>query len=826
MTDSPATAKIAVAAATYWVDRPFDYRIPPALADKVVPGVRVVVPFGGGNRRTEGIVLSLGTAQPGMRLKSIASVLDASPVLSPEMIRLAVWLRERYFCTVYDAVHAMLPAGLWYQMESVYTLCAGFDRESAYAAAGKSAQEQLVLDAVFAHGGSCPLVDLERLFENVSPARALQSLVRKGVLETDSREKRRVGDKKIRMVSLTVSAEDAQVAADRREKRAPLQSACLRLLCTLDRVSFSELCYFTGASSSSVNALVKAGLAEITQDEVFRRSVLRSEEQSPLPELNEEQRAAFEGILSLYDGEHASASLLYGVTGSGKTSVYVHLIDAIRRKGKASILLVPEIALTPQMMAKFTAYFGENVAMLHSGLQLTERYDQWKRIRRGDVRVVLGTRSAVFAPLPDLGLIIMDEEQEPTYCSENPPRYHTRDVAQFRCAQSGALLLLGSATPTVETMYYAREGRYQVFPLYRRYNEKALPEVFIADLRDELRAGNETAVSEPLRSALEENLARGEQSILFLNRRGSSRMLLCGECGEVPECPRCSVPMTYHSANGRLMCHYCGHSEPAYDRCPQCGGIMKHIGTGTQKVEEELHALFPGAKVLRMDTDTVGASHGHEKLLRQFEEEKIPILLGTQMVAKGLDFENVTLVGVLCADASLYIDNYRAPERTFSLLSQVVGRAGRGSKQGRAIIQTFTPENEVIRAAAAQDYDAFYESEIRMRRLRRYPPFADLFSFTVTGADESRVIRAAKALRDALGYAVERREELKPLSIEVLGPAGASVVKVNNRYRYRVFLVGKGCPALRRLVAEYLYAFYQHKENRGLDIFADCNAIQ
>ena len=325
---------------------------------------------------------------------------------------------------------------------------------------------------------------------------------------------------------------------------------------------------------------------------------------------------------------------------------------------------------------------------------------------------------------------------------------------------------------------------------------------------------------------LETITARGEQSILFLNRRGNSRMLLCGECGEVPECPRCSVPMTYHSANGRLMCHYCGHSEPAYERCPQCGGIMKHIGTGTQKVEEELHALFPGAKVLRMDTDTVGASHGHEKLLRQFEEEKIPILLGTQMVAKGLDFENVTLVGVLCADASLYIDNYRAPERTFSLLSQVVGRAGRGSKQGRAIIQTFTPENEVIRAAAAQDYDAFYESEIRMRRLRRYPPFADLFSFTVTGADESRVIRAAKALRDALGYAVERREELKPLSIEVLGPAGASVVKVNNRYRYRVFLVGKGCPALRRLVAEYLYAFYQHKENRGLDIFADCNAIQ
>ena len=572
--------------------------------------------------------------------------------------------------------------------------------------------------------------------------------------------------------------------------------------------------------------LEKEGIVSFAKQEVLRVSRHEPVEMALPIVLNDEQQQAFDGLLPLIARREAGAALLHGVTASGKTQVYIRLIEETLAMGRTAMLLVPEIALTPQMMAKFTAYFGENVAMLHSGLQLTERYDQWKRIRRGDVRVVLGTRSAVFAPLPDLGLIIMDEEQEPTYCSENPPRYHTRDVAQFRCAQSGALLLLGSATPTVETMYYAREGRYQVFPLYRRYNEKALPEVFIADLRDELRAGNETAVSEPLRSALEENLAHGEQSILFLNRRGSSRMLLCGECGEVPECPRCSVPMTYHSANGRLMCHYCGHSEPAYERCPQCGGIMKHIGTGTQKVEEELHALFPGAKVLRMDTDTVGASHGHEKLLRQFEEEKIPILLGTQMVAKGLDFENVTLVGVLCADASLYIDNYRAPERTFSLLSQVVGRAGRGSKQGRAIIQTFTPENEVIRAAAAQDYDAFYESEIRMRRLRRYPPFADLFSFTVTGSDESRVIRAAKALRDALGYAVERREELKPLSIEVLGPAGASVVKVNNRYRYRVFLVGKGCPALRRLVAEYLYAFYQHKENRGLDIFADCNAIQ
>ena len=791
-------ARIALSGVPYSADKLYSYLVPPELADACRAGVRVSVPFGRGNRRTEGFVLETLCEAADKPLKPVFTVLDEQPLLDTSLLRLAKWMKARYFCTVYDALRTILPAGIWFRYRETYRLADGVQESDLSALAAANRTDKLLLEAVTARG-ELERSELEEL-GGAQTMKRLKLLCEQGVLYSETTAIRQISDKSVRMVSLAVSAEDALAAVEPKRRSAPLRYAAVEMLCAQGTLSSSDICYYTGASLQTLRGLEKVGIVSFAQQQ------------------------AFDGLLPLIARREAGAALLHGVTASGKTQVYIRLIEETLAMGRTAMLLVPEIALTPQMMAKFTAYFGENVAMLHSGLQLTERYDQWKRIRRGDVRVVLGTRSAVFAPLPDLGLIIMDEEQEPTYCSENPPRYHTRDVAQFRCAQSGALLLLGSAT--VETMYYAREGHYQVFPLYRRYNEKALPEVFIADLRDELRAGNETAVSEPLRSALEENLARGEQSILFLNRRGSSRMLLCGECGEVPECPRCSVPMTYHSANGRLMCHYCGHSEPAYERCPQCGGIMKHIGTGTQKVEEELHALFPGAKVLRMDTDTVGASHGHEKLLRQFEEEKIPILLGTQMVAKGLDFENVTLVGVLCADASLYIDNYRAPERTFSLLSQVVGRAGRGSKQGRAIIQTFTPENEVIRAAAAQDYDAFYESEIRMRRLRRYPPFADLFSFTVTGADESRVIRAAKALRDALGYAVERREELKPLSIEVLGPAGASVVKVNNRYRYRVFLVGKGCPALRRLVAEYLYAFYQHKENRGLDIFADCNAIQ
>ena len=456
---------------------------------------------------------------------------------------------------------------------------------------------------------------------------------------------------------------------------------------------------------------------------------------------------------------------------------------------------------------------------------MTERYDQWKRIRRGEVDVVLGTRSALFAPLKNLGLIIMDEEQEGSYQSENVPRYDAREVAKYLCVREKAALVFGSATPTVETAWAVEQGSYQKALLRRRYNENALPEVLIADLRQEILNGNPGLISTPLRQELEKNLAAGEQSILFLNRRGSSRMLLCGECGYVPQCPRCSVPMTYHSANERLMCHYCGHSEAVVDRCSECGGLMKRVGSGTQKVEQELFDLFPKAKVLRMDADTVGASRGHEALLREFEEKNIPILLGTQMVAKGLDFENVTLVGVLDADLSLYAQNYHAAERTYSLLAQVVGRAGRGERPGRAVIQTYHPENEVIQAAAKQDYETFYQNELRMRSLRRYPPFADLFTLTVSGLDELRVITAARALCDALRYACSQ-PPLKDLEAEVLGPAGAPVVKVNNRYRYCVYLCGKGGSVLRRTVSEYLLAFYARKENRGLDIFADCNALQ
>lgn len=816
-------ARIAVSGVPYAVDRLYTYLIPEVLRGSVQPGVRVTVPFGRGNRRSEGFVMEISSGEVQPSYKPITDVLDDAPLMSAELLKLARWMKARCFCTYYDAIKTILPGGIWLRYREVYRLKKGSDPAEALASVPEEGLERTLLEAVLASGEAEPSVLCRHGGEAID--KALKSLTEAGILEKEVIAAQTVSDKSVQMASLAVSAEEALAAVEAKKNSAPVRYAVIQLLCTEGALSSSELSYYTGATMKTLRSLEKSGLITLSAQEVLRVQSYEAQEDAAPIVLNGEQQAAFEGLSELMDAGEGKAALLHGVTASGKTQVYLRLIQRALERGKTALILVPEIALTPQMLRKFIAYFGNDVAMLHSALRLTERYDQWKRIRRGEVHVVLGTRSAVFAPLENLGLIIIDEEQEPTYRSENPPRYQTHDIAQFRCAQQKALMLLGSATPTVESYYYSQEERYKVFSLHRRFNDKSLPRVLLADMREELRRGNGGSISSVLYDELAGNLERGEQSILFLNRRGSARMLLCGECGEVPQCPRCSVPMTYHSANGRLMCHYCGHSEPAYERCPSCGGMIKHVGSGTQKVEDELKALFPYTQVLRMDTDTVGAAHSHEGMLRAFEEKNIPILLGTQMVAKGLDFENVTLVGVLDADLSLYVENYHAAERTFDLLSQVVGRAGRGSKTGRAVIQTYTPENAVIKAAAAQDYETFYRNELRMRRLRRYPPFADLFTFTVSGSEENRVIFAAKALRDGLCAAVNR-SELKPLEIEVLGPAGAPVVKVNNCYRYRVYLVGRNCAELRRLVSEFLFAFHRHKENRGLDIFADCNALQ
>ena len=810
--------KVAVSAAPYSIDKPYSYLVPESLAAAAVPGVRVMVPFGRGNKESEGLILARVQEPKLPGSKALRQVLDPEPVLDKAGIDLALWMRGRYFCTVFEAVKTILPAGLWYGLREIWSLA--MEPEAARSAAVGIPGAWQVLDLLEKQGGKADIRVLRDALGD-GAEKPLKAMKKAEILTCETDAKRKIADKSHRMVELAVNTEDAYALTEPKRRSAPARYEVVNFLATAGRTPAAEVSYYTGASARTLKSMEKAGLIAFSEEEELRVPSLDDVEPGPEIVLNEEQQRAFEEILGRVQAAKPSVTLLHGVTGSGKTQVYLRLVQETLALGKTAMVLVPEIVLTPQMMRKFSSYFGSRVAMLHSSLKMTERYDQWKRIRRGEVDVVLGTRSALFAPLKNLGLIIMDEEQEGSYQSENVPRYDAREVAKYLCVREKAALVFGSATPTVETAWAAEQGNYQKALLRRRYNENALPEVLIADLRQEILNGNPGLISTPLRQELEKNLAAGEQSILFLNRRGSSRMLLCGECGYVPQCPRCSTAMTYHSANGRLMCHYCGHSEPAADTCPECGGWMKHVGAGTQKVEEELRELFPEAGILRMDADTTAG--GHEEILQTFERERVPILLGTQMVAKGLDFENVTLVGVLSADISLYVDNYRAAERTFSLLTQVVGRAGRGGKTGRAVIQTYTPGNDVIRCAARQDYDAFYESEIRMRRLRRYPPFADLFTVTVSGTEEGRVLRAAVSVRETLRQLC-RRPELAAGEPEVLGPAPAPVVKVNNRFRYRCTLVGKNDKATREMLAWLQKDFAKDSANRGMNLFVDHNA--
>ena len=746
-------AKVAVSAATYWIDKPYDYLIPEEMQTAALPGVRVFIPFSKGNRQCEGVILSVAdesSCSP-EKLKPILRVLDEAPVLTEGQIRLALFMRERFFCTVYDAVKAILPAGLWF----------------------------------------------------------------------DQQGQRRAKDKMLPMIRLAVSAEEATEAAEAKRRRAPQQARILELLCSFEALPLHDVLLHTDASRPSVKALEKQGLVELYEREVFRRPEIYDDDRQPLPVLNEAQERVFRGLQALAEQGSAAAALLFGVTGSGKTSVYIHLIEQQLRRGKSAILLVPEIALTPQMLQTFSSYFGNEIAVMHSSLSVGERYDEWKRIRAGKARLVIGTRSAVFAPAADLGLVIIDEEQEESYKSENSPRYNTRDVAKYLCARAGCLLLLGSATPDISSRYYAETGRYSFFSLPERYNDMALPEVRIVDMKRELRRGNTGDISVPLRDALEETMTRGEQSILFMNRRGAHKLISCGSCGYTYKCPHCSVSLTYHSSNRRLICHYCGYSRRVDPLCPDCGGELKYVGSGTQYVVEQLGELFPGTEVLRVDTDTVAPLGSHKELFDRFQNEKIPIMVGTQMVTKGLNFENVTLVGVLSADQSLYASDYRAGERTFSLITQVVGRSGRGSKPGRAVIQTFTPENQTICQAAAQDYEAFYRSEIELRRLQNAPPVCDLIAVTTAGLVEERVLRAAHEAADWL-----RKATAGSASVNIMGPAPLPVVKINNRYRYRIHIACHADAAMRRLVSQLVTQLSVDKRFKGVSVYADNDPIE
>lgn len=806
--------KIAVSAANFAIDKPYSYWIPQDMA--LAPGQRVMVPFGRANRRTEGIVL---TVEPGSedKLKPVESCLDDGPILTETQLRLAAFLRERYFCTFFDAIRVMLPAGLWFRTRLTVSLTE--DRSWKDKTIRKEGAAEL-LELLENLGGTAQEEALRNLISDEDTLREVLSYLRqKKWITCQTDFLRKTQDKSEKIATLAQSPEETMAYAASRPKSAAMQRQVLELLCSVGSAAVKDLCYFTGASTATVNRLEKLGYLTLSQRPVLRCREIRPAKLSGPLVLNEEQQACFEGLASQMAQKEPGVALLYGVTGSGKTSVYIRLIQTCLEKGRSAMLLVPEIALTPQLLGILAAYFGTQVAVLHSSLSAAERYDQWKRVKSGDARVVVGTRSAVFAPCTP-GLLILDEEQEHSYKSESAPRYDAKEVAVWRGAKEKALVVLGSATPSIESMYRAKTGLYRLYTLRQRYNGRPLPEVEIVDMREELKLGNDTSLSIPLRQRILETRQAGKQTILLLNRRGNSRALVCIDCRQTPECPRCSVHLTYHSANSRLMCHYCGFSMAAPDRCPACGGPLKTIGTGTQKVQQELAALFPDMETSRMDADTVSAVNTHEKILEHFQKENVPVLLGTQMVAKGLNLPNVTLVGVLDGDLSLYSGGFRAGETTFNMLTQVVGRAGRGDSAGRAVIQTLQPEHQVIGLAAKQDYDGFYDLEIRLRQAQAAPPFGDFALVTFSGQEEGQVLRGAAVFRDSLNAWLRQVPEEK---CSVLGPAPCVVPKVNYNYRYQLTLRCHMTRPLRQLLAALLRKFSQDKANRGVNVYIDVN---
>lgn len=810
-------AKIAVSDVSFAADKPYSYRIPQGM--EVKPGHRVQIPFGRGDRTAQGVVLSVEEQDP-QASKELLSCLDEAPILTETQLRLAAFLRERCFCTFFEAVRSMLPAGLWFQAKIDYTLTP--DRTWQEKTIRKAGAKQ-ILSLMEALGGCADegALDKLELSGEVLDA-ALTYLLHKKWIQGQTRLLRRTTDKTEQIATLLASAEEVQEYLAKLPRNATHQRSALELLANMGSVSVKELRYYTGAGLEAVKRLEQLGYVALSH-----RSVLRCRELQPvaLPGplvLNREQQQCLEGLSHQLQQEQPGVALLYGVTGSGKTSVYIQLIRQCLSMGRSALLLVPEIALTPQLLGLMAAHFDREVAVLHSSLSPGERQDQWKRARSGEATVIVGTRSAVFAPCANPGVIILDEEQEHSYKSENSPRYHAREVAMWRGVKEKALVVLGSATPSVESMYRAKTGQYSLYRLSCRYGGRPLPEVELVDMAEELRQGNDLSLSRPLQQAILDTWKQGKQTILLLNRRGNSRALVCVDCRESPECPRCSQRLTYHSANNRLMCHYCGHSQSLPKRCPSCGGPMKTMGVGTQKVQQELNMLFPDMEVSRMDADTISAVNTHEKVLQRFREENIPVLVGTQMVAKGLNLPQVTLVGVLDGDLSLYTGGFRAGETTFDMLTQVVGRAGRGDSPGRALIQTMVPDHLVLTLAARQDYDGFYEQEIRLRQALKAPPFADEIIVTFLGRENGHVLRSAAAFRDGL-LACLAEPGYRDTPCTLLGPAPCVVPKINYNYRHQLTLRGKLNRKLRLLLQSLLHQFARDKQNRGVTAFADVN---
>lgn len=798
-------AAVAVEKTAASFDDLFDYVVPDYLAGAVRAGARVIVPFGRGNRKRAGVVFSVGERETEAKLKEIYSAADDGIFLSAEMLEIAQWLRETTFCTYYDAVRSMLPAGLSLMISEEYALAEDPPQTAL------SGAEQKLINEYYALDGEKERAALLTKTEN---RRTVAALAAKGVIQKKELSRRRVGDETERTVYPT-GAETAGM------RLSPKQKSVLETLGEVGAASVRELCYLCNVTASVVKNLELKGLVGIEQTEVSRAVSKEAEITQDLSDLHFSplQQRTYDGLKQLMDSGEAKCALLRGVTGSGKTSVFIKLIEAATKEGKTAILLVPEISLTPQTVGKFQSLFGNTVAIMHSSLSLGQRADEFKRIARGEAKIVIGTRSAVFAPVENLGIIVIDEEDEHTYKSEMSPRYHAREVAKQRCFRHKALLLLASATPSFESYTNALNGRYSLFEMEERYSTAELPEVHMIDMRIEAENGNRGNFSEELLEELKQNLERGEQSMLLLNRRGYHTYANCISCGAVVECPNCAVPLTYHKVNNSAICHICGFHREMPRVCDKCGSrYIYQSGTGTQRIEDEIREYFPQARVLRMDADTTMSKFSYERRFNEFRNNEYDIMIGTQMIAKGLDFENVTLVGVLLIDRSLYAGDYLGYEKTFSLITQVVGRSGRGSKKGRAYIQTFSPDHYVLELAAKQDYKEFYEQEIAVRRALIFPPFCDICLLVLSSPDEKAVGRAAELFFGMLKNAADGRRDIPVI---LLGPTDGG--KIGGIFRRRIVVKCRRSPLLRDMLRGVMREAYRREEFRGVNFYADFN---
>ena len=810
MNNKNSVAGVVVEKSAYSFDRVFDYTIPDDMQDSIQIGCRVLVPFGRASKQRQGVVVTLHNNK-NSKLKEINKLLDTTPVVTQEMLDTAKFMKEHYFCTYYDAVKAMLPAGINYKITTLYSAV------KTEETAPLNIYEQQIYDYLLK--AKEPVKEDKILADlGFADKSYIDSLLLKGLLRKSEEAFRKTGDAMLKMVAIMEDADVNSVSL------TPKQQSVFEVLETAGAVSVKEICYYTGVTQSVIDSIVKKGLAYYYEDEIFRTPKANVIETVEPLVLTDEQNNAYKEIYSKIKEDKPSVSLLYGITGSGKTSVFLKLIEKVLQDDLGIIVMVPEISLTPQFMNIFSSRFGKQVAVFHSGLSFGERLDEYKRVKNGDAKIAIGTRSAVFAPFEKIGLIIMDEEQESTYKSESTPRYHAREVAKFRIAKHNAVLLLSSATPSIESYFYAKQGRYNLSTLTNRYGGAVLPEVVIADMNVEAQEGNFSNFSSVLLENLHYNLDHNKQSILLLNRRGHNVYVSCTHCQEPVTCPNCSITMTYHSANKRIMCHYCGYSLPFTNECPTCNGKgLRLSGAGTQMAEEELEKIFPQARILRLDTDATMKKFSHERKLTAFAKGDYDILIGTQMVAKGLNFPNVTLVGVLNADQMLYADDYRSYERTFSLLTQVVGRSGRGKDKGMAVIQTFTPENNIISMSAQQDYEKFYNGEIAIRKAMLYPPYADI---CMIGFVSENQMKAVKASNDFLNMFINNaRENYPDLPLRILGPSPASVLKVSNKYRYKLIIKCRNNSDFRKLLGDLLCDFDKISEFKDVTVYADMNTL-